>query len=98
MERSPGGRSSEAVIDHALFVFRAREALRLQVEHRAVAAAVLHQLVVTPEFDDTTVLEHADAVGVADGGEAVRNKDRRRMAGGGEDAIEDLSFPPHVEL
>ena len=50
------------------------------------------------ELDDPTVLEHADAVGVADGREAVRDQDRGAVAGGGQDALEDLGLAAHVEL
>ena len=57
------------------------EALRLQVEHRAVAAAPRHQLVVRAELDDAPVLEHADAVGVAHRREPVRDQDRRARRG-----------------
>ena len=74
------------------------EALRLQIEHRPVAAAERHQLVVRAELDDAAVLEHADAIGVADGREAVRDQDRGAVPRRGEQAIEDLGFAAHVEL
>src|SRR5262245_34322736 len=86
--------ASEDVIGRVLL----GEALRLQVEHGAVAAAARHQLVVGAELDDAAVLEHADAVGVADGGEAMRDEDGGALPGGGEQAIEDLRFAAHVEL
>ena len=91
-------RSGEDVIGRPLLVLGRAEALRLQIEHRAVAAALRHQLVVRAELDDAAVLEHADAVGVAHRGEAVRDEDRRAVARGGEDAVEDLRFAAHVEL
>ena len=50
------------------------------------------------ELDDPAALEHADAIGVADGGEAVRDQDGGAMPRRGEQAIEDLRFPAHVEL
>src|SRR5260370_36282489 len=70
--RASPSRSDEDVIGQSLFLLRDAEALRLEIEHRAVAAALRHQIVVRAELDDATVLEHADAVGVAYGGEAVR--------------------------
>ena len=77
-----GGRSSgtsvERLMDDLLPVLvELDEARRLEVEHRAVAAAARHQLVVGAELDDRAVLEHADAVGVAHRREAVRDEDRR---------------------
>src|ERR1019366_5053170 len=63
-------RSGENVIRRALLAVRGVEALRLQIEHRPIAPAMRHQLVVRAELDDPAVLEHADAIGLADGGEA----------------------------
>ena len=83
---------------HALLVVCFAEALRLQVEHRAIPAVLRHQLVVRSELDDLAVLEHADAIGEAHGGEAVRDEDRRAMPRRGENALEDLGFAAHVEL
>src|SRR5690349_9899912 len=104
MEERAGGsgpiwslRSRENVIRGAL-LFGDVEALRLQIEHGAVAAADRHELVVRAELDDAAVLEHADAIGVANGGEAVRDKDGGAVAGGGEEAVEDFGFAAHVEL
>src|SRR5439155_23124511 len=68
--------SGEDVIRPSLFLLRHGEALRLQVEHRPVPAAERHQLVVRAELDDAAVLEHADAVGVANGGEATLDQNR----------------------
>src|SRR6267143_3015428 len=62
-------RSGEDVIRLALLVVRDVEALRLQIEHRPIAPAERHQLVVRTEFDDPTVLEHADTIRMANGGE-----------------------------
>ena len=79
-------------------LLRIGEALRLQVEHRAVAAAERHQLVMGAELDDLAVLEHADAIGEPDRREAVRDQDRRPPAGGGEQPLEDLHLAANVEL
>src|SRR5215472_17004076 len=46
----------------ALLVRRNRETFRLQIEHRAVASAERHQLVVRAELNHAAVFEHADAV------------------------------------
>src|SRR5713226_512813 len=100
IEGSAGGRSStlragrlvrpllsdEDVIHHTL-LFASSEALRLQVEHGPVATAQLDQLVVGTELDDLAVLQHTDAVRVADRGEAVRDEYRRALARGQQDAI-----------
>src|SRR5471030_2728984 len=59
--------SAEDVIARALLVFGRVEALRLQIEHRLVASAERHQLVVRAEFDDASALEDADAIGLAHG-------------------------------
>src|SRR5881392_4218542 len=91
-------RSGEDVIRCVLLVVRDVEALRLQAEHRPIAPGQRHQLVVCAELDDPAALEHADAIGVADGGEAVRDQDGGAMPRRGEQAIEDLRFPAHVEL
>src|SRR5882724_6051391 len=74
------------------------EALRLQIEHGAIAAAERHQLIMGAELDDAAVLEDADAIGMADGREAMGDKDGGAVAGGGEEAVEDLGFAAHVEL
>src|SRR5258708_26419877 len=58
-----------------LFV-RYDKALRLQIEHRPIAPCEGHQLVMRAELDDSAVLEHADAIGMADCGESVRDQDR----------------------
>ncbi len=69
------GRLRRGVIGRSLLVRLGREALGLQLEHRAVAPAQGHQLVVGAELDHAAVLEHADAVRVAHGREAVRDQD-----------------------
>src|SRR5688572_11982461 len=65
--RSPAGEGLvEDVIRHAL-VFLGGESFGLEIEHRAVAAAQRHELVVRTELDHASMLEHADAVGMAHG-------------------------------
>ena len=106
MEESAGGsgaicllsKDSEDVIGCALLFFGNVEPLRLQIEHGAVAAAKGHQFVMRAELDHPAVLEHADAIGMANGGEAMRDQDGGAMARGGEQAIENLRFATHVEL
>src|SRR6266851_8949203 len=61
-----------------LFVWN-DEALRLQIEHRPIAPSEGHQLFVRAELDDSAVLEHTDTIGMADGGESVRDQDGRAM-------------------
>src|SRR6202023_404292 len=51
------------------------EARRLQLEHRPVAAAGSHQLVVAAQLDHPPLQEHAEAIGEAHGREAVRDQD-----------------------
>src|ERR1700684_4108987 len=92
-----GSSSDEGLIGRSL-LFCKMEALRLQVEHGPIAAAQCHQLVVRAQLDDAAVLQHADAVSMADGGEAMRDQDGGRLPGGGQRAIEDLRFPADVEL
>ena len=46
-------------------------------DERRVAAAAREQLVVRAELDDAAAVEHDDLVGVADGREPVRDRDRR---------------------
>src|SRR3954470_4113567 len=95
---SSGGRSGEDVILLALLVFRRVEPLRLQVEHGLIPAAARHQLVLRPEHHDTALLEYAYSIGVAHGGEAMRDEDGRAVAGCGENPLEDLGFTADVEL
>src|SRR5882762_9615906 len=72
-------RSGEDVIRLALLVVRDVEALRLQIEHGAIASGERHQLVVRAVLDNPAVLEHADTIGMADGREAMRDQDGRAM-------------------
>src|SRR5713101_8682868 len=96
---APGARSrsGEDVIRGALLL-RDVEALRLHIEHCPVAPGERHQLIVRAQLDDPAVLEHADAIGMADRGEAMRDQDGGAMPRRREQAIEDLRFTAHVEL
>src|SRR5215471_19522703 len=93
----PGFGLAEDIIGLALLLGFV-EVLRLQVEHRAIAPAERHQLVVRAEFGDAAVFEHADAVGVAHGRETVRDQDGGVVPGRGEQAVEDFSLAADVEL
>src|SRR3954463_5800591 len=62
----------------SVFIRRScRELRRLQRVHRGVSAALRHQLVVRAVLHDTSVLHDHDSVGAANGGEPVRDDDRR---------------------
>src|SRR3954469_3940125 len=74
------------------------EPLRLEIEHRLVAAAKRHQLVVRSELDDAALLENANAIGVTDGREAMRDQDGGAAASRRQQTIEDLRFAADVEL
>ena len=74
------------------------ETRRLQVEHRAVAAARAMSSAWEPSSTTLPAFEHADPVGVAHGREPVRDQDRRAVARRGEDPVEDLGLAAHVEL
>src|SRR5579872_4566232 len=96
-----GSRSAEDVIDHALldiFVLTGHEALRLKIEHRAIAATSRHQFVVRAKLDDPTPIDHTDAVGMAHRREAMRYQDRGAVPRGVEEPPEDLRLTAHVEL
>ena len=76
MEANAGGiPSGEGIESRSLLLDVAAEARRLQLEHRPVPSAGCHQFFVGAELDHLAVFEDADAVGVAHGGEAVRNQD-----------------------
>ena len=47
------------------------EALRLQIEHRAIAPVQGHQFGVRAELDDLPLLEHADPIDMTNGREPV---------------------------
>src|SRR5437879_1242677 len=69
----PGARSrsGEDVISLAFLVVRNVEALRLQIEHGPIASGERHQLVVRAVLTDPAMLEHADTIGMPDGGETL---------------------------
>src|SRR5881628_419046 len=99
IEESAGGRrSGEEIVSGSLFVRGGAEPFGLQVEHRAIAPALRHQLVVGAQLDNPAVLEHTDAVGVTHSRKPMRDQDRRRPTGGREDAVEDLGLAADVEL
>ena len=56
-------RSGEDVISLA-FLVRNVEALRLHIEHGPVPASESDQFIVSSKLDDTTMLEHANPVGM----------------------------------
>src|SRR5262245_8315317 len=91
-------RSGENVIRRSLLVIREREPPRLQIEHRTVASVERDQLVVRPELDDAAALEDADAIGMANRGEAMRDQDRRARPRGGKQSIVDLRLAADIEL
>ena len=62
----------------------------------AVAPAQRHQLVVAAELDHPAVLEHADAVGVPDGREAVRDEDRGARRGVAASMRSKISASPRT--
>src|SRR5215469_5219703 len=107
MEESVGGRGSiapscfacerslgEDFIRCALLI-GFLEPLRLKVEHRSIAAAQRHQFVVRAEFDHSPMLEYADAVGMAHGGESVRDQNSGTVSGRREQALEYFGLAPH---
>ena len=50
------------------------------------------------QLNHAAVFENANAVGVADGGEAVRDENRGGMAGGSQNPLKDFRFTSDVEL
>src|SRR6185503_16320794 len=95
--RGAGGFSGEDVIGLPFLVFRT-EALRLQIEHCPIAAVERHQFPVRSEFDDLPLLEHANAVRLPHGREAVRDEDGGALPRRRQDAFEDFRFAADVEL
>src|SRR5215471_7092324 len=105
MEDSAGGsgaiawpRLGEDVIRLAFLVGWNTEALGLQIEHRSVAPAKRNQLVVCTELDHTAMFEDANAVGMPDGGESMRDQDGGAVPRRRQKAVENLRFATHVEL
>src|SRR5215469_7686453 len=110
MEESVGGRGSIPLV---LFICEGAsgedfircalligflEPLRLKVEHRSIAAAQPHQFFVRAEFDHAPVLEYADASGMANGGESVRDQNSGTVSRRPEQALEDFGLAPHIQL
>ncbi len=50
------------------------------------------------EFDNPAVFQHANAIGMANRGETMRDENGGAMPGGCEQSIENLRFPADVEL
>src|SRR5437899_2740381 len=98
MEDIAGGRSLVEDIKARSFLYIAFKSGGLQLEHGSVAAAGCHQLLVSAQFSNPAVLEHADAVGMAHRREAVRDQNRGGVTRGGEDTIENFGFTANVEL
>src|SRR6185437_12313949 len=104
MDWSAGGRGSsvgsvlaEGVIKkasggHALLLGK-MEALGLQIKHGTVAAPQSHQLIVRAQLHHPALLQHANAVGMADGGKAMRDEDSGAVPRCRQEAIENLRFP-----
>src|SRR5439155_24635531 len=74
------------------------EAGRLQLEHGGVTAVRREQLVVRPLLDDTTILQHHDAIGATDRREAVRDDDGGQSAGELEEPVVEIGLGPQVEV
>src|SRR5450631_4475530 len=70
---------------------------QLLVIQVAVVAVQGQQFVVGAEFDDASGVQHGDAVGIADGGDAVRNEDGGAAAHDVAQVIEDLVFGVGVD-
>src|SRR5262249_34398000 len=105
MEENAGGSGSiagflsgEDVISHALLVFSNVKAFCLQIKHGAIAAAKLHQLIMSTQLNHAAVFQHADAVCMADSRKAMRDQDRGAMARCSQQAIKDFRFAANVEL
>src|SRR5215470_11600266 len=98
MAGNAGGMSSVEGIEVRFPTVVVAEARGLQLEHRAVAAAQRHQLVVTAELDHPAVLQDADAIRVAHRGETMRDQNGGGLPRGLENPIEDLCLPAYVEL
>src|ERR1700761_3663705 len=89
--------SGERVIGHSL-LFRKMETLGLQVEHGAVAAIQGHEFIMRSQLHHPALFEHADAIGLADGGKTMRDKYGRGTSGRRKQPIEDFHLAAHVEL
>src|SRR5512143_1971987 len=63
-----------------------------------VLPAPLQELLVAPHLDDAAAGEDHDAIRVADGGEPVRDDERRARAARRAEAHEPLQGPLHLAL
>src|SRR5438105_8374585 len=91
-------RSGEDVIGCAFFIGWSVKALRLQIEHGAVAPAQIHQLVVGAKLDHSAVFQYADAVRVTHRRKTVRNQDRGAMTRCRQESIKDLGLAANIKL
>src|SRR5438094_688849 len=91
-----GGRRRVALARHWLSR-RSEIGRRLHGEELGVASAEMHELVVRPTLDDTTVVEHVDAVRRPDAGEAVRDEEDRPAAEEVAHAREEVVLRARVE-
>src|SRR5262249_17246181 len=91
-------RLGEDVIRCARLVGWNNEALCLQIEHRSVTPAKRHQLVVCAELNHTAMFEDANAVGMPDGGESMRDQDGGAVPRRRKEAVELPRFAAPVEL
>jgi hypothetical protein len=64
----------------------------LTLVERGIFAAAREQFVVRAAFDDASLFEHADEIGVAHGGDAVRDDETRALAHHAAQLREDFLF------
>src|SRR5579862_7505674 len=76
------------------FQFLFQQLLVIQV---AVVAVQGQKFVVGAEFDDASAVQHCDAVGIADGGDAVRDEDGGAAAHHVAQMVENLVFGVSVD-
>src|SRR5205823_989244 len=74
------------------------EARRLEHEHRGVAPAQRHQVVVAALFQDVPVCEDDNAVCPADGGEAVRDDHGGQAVGDVQEAVVKRRLGAYVQV
>ena len=86
-------------IEHrTLLVHGCLETFGLQLEHGLIPTTLGHQLLMTTQLDDSTVLEYADAVRMPHGGKPVRDQDRGDSASRLQHLVKHLSLATHVQL
>jgi hypothetical protein len=89
MEERAGGKGSmagglgEDVIRSALLFVLNAKALRLQIEHGSVTPGQRQQFVVRTKLDNVPLFKHANAIGLPNGGETMRDEDGGAMPGSG---------------